>query len=64
MTEVEKSDTARVAAKMTVMFKALKTIRTEAAAAKDDTGCVGAGRRLERIHRAAQAALDAYRGTD
>ena len=60
MNEVEKVNTARVVA----MRKALKTIRTEAAAAKDDTGCVGAGRRLERIHRAAQAALDAYRGTD
>ena len=63
MNEVEKVNTARVVA----MRKALKTIRTEAAAAKDakdDTGCVGAGRRLERIHGAAQAALDAYRGTD
>ena len=61
MNETEIADTAE---KLKVMRKALKTIRTEAAAAKDDTGCVGAGRRLERIHRAAQAALDAYRGTD
>ena len=61
MNETEMADTAE---KLKVMRKALKTIRTEAAAAKDDTGCVGAGRRLERIHRAAQAALDAYRGTD
>ena len=57
---------ADTAEKLKVMRKALRTIRAEASAAKDDTdtGCVGAGRRLERIHRAAQAALDALHGTD
>ena len=56
MNEVEKLNTERVVA----MSKALIAIQIEASATRDDadTGCVGAGRRLERIHRAAQTALD------